>query len=114
MIGHYDPELTAEYRKSGRFEDRGSRAYIRKEGSLRLVLAGRDKSNLREQCFERDGFRCVDRPDCAGRLEMSHTPPMSDPEGSDEIDKVRTRCKRHHAEYDHHAVKWSRSHEAAE
>ena len=99
MIGHLDPEITASYR----WFDRRSKVYVRKDGSHRIVLAGRDKSNLREDCFARDGYQCVDRGDllmCRGRLELSHTPPMSDPEGSDELDKVKARCDRHHKVYD--------------
>ena len=110
MIGHYDPEITKEYRKSGRFLDRGSKVYVRKDGSLRIRLAGRDKSNLRLACFEKDGWQCVEEGNspCKGNLEMSHEPAISDPEGSDEISKVFTRCHFHHTEFDHHGVKWSK------
>jgi len=111
VIGHLDPWLTRSRRKSGEFKDKRSAVYVRKDGSLRIRLFGKDKSNLRDECFTRDGWDCVDDQtalSCEGLLEMSHQPPISDPEGSDEIDKVRTRCKKHHAEFDHHAVRWSK------
>ena len=109
-IGHYDPHLTRMRRAHGEFTDRRSKVYVRKDGSLRIRLFGRDKSNLRDDCFARDRYKCMD-PDsmpCDGKLEMSHNPPISNPDGSDELDKVETRCTFHHSLFDHHSVKWSK------
>lgn len=105
-FGHEDPELAAQFRVAGRFKDPGSRVLVRKDGSLRLELAGCDMSELREMRFSMDRFTCVDGGGigwgCKGRLELSHDPARSKSEGSDEIDKVFTRCQFHHRKLDFH------------
>lgn len=104
-FGHWDKELTKQYRKEGRFEDRNSKVLVRRDGTLRIVLAGIDKSRLRSACLARDGYDCVDRGDghkCHGPLQMSHWPPMSKSEGSDVLNQVFTRCWRAHILLDGH------------
>ena len=105
VIGRYDPELTAQYRKDYGWTSSESSVYLRKDGSHRIVLAGLDKSRLRNDCFARDHWQCVDRGNglnCKGRLELSHWPPMSKPEGSDQLDQVFCRCQKHHRLKDLH------------
>jgi len=102
-FGSLDRTATAEARGDGRFTDRRSVMLRRMDGSYRIVLFGEDKKRLRHRVFERDKG-CVDRAksDCHGPLQMSHFPPMSKSEGSDEIDKVSVRCWKHHILLDGH------------
>jgi hypothetical protein len=103
-FGHFDVAATKQAFREGRFLDKRSRLLRRLDGSYRVELRGIDASNLRRECFERDRGLCVDRSDgrCSGPLEMSHWPPMSKSEGSDELDKVSLRCKSHHIRKDYH------------
>lgn len=103
-FGHEDKQLTIEYRKSGRFQSRGSKVLVRWDGSLRIVLQGIDKTNLRLECFTRDNYTCVDRNDghtCHGPLQMSHDPAMGKSGGSDVLEQVFCRCWRAHVKLDH-------------
>lgn len=98
-FGHPEVLLAKAFREQGRFKCRDSRVLRRKDGTLRFELRGKDKSDLREACFERDNYTCVDHADgriCGGPLQMSHFPPMSKSEGSDEIGQVFCRCQKHH------------------
>lgn len=108
-FGHEDKERAAEYRKSGRFVDRRSKVFIRKDGTERIVLQGTDKIRLREKCLARDGWKCVDAGKdgvmCHWKLDMSHDPAMSKSEGSDVLEQVRTRCRWHHNIFDRHDVR---------
>lgn len=104
-FGSEDVELTRQYRKEKRFLDRRSKVLIRLDGTQRFVFAGVDKTNLRNQCFERDAHQCVDAGNghtCYGPLQMSHFPAMSKSEGSDVLEQVFTRCWRHHVLLDGH------------
>ena len=105
-FGHENLELAAQYRAEGRFKDPNSRVLVRKDGSLRFELAGRDMSALHDLRFALDNWTCVDGQGigwgCKGRLELSHWPPRSKSEASDEIDKVFTRCQKHHRLKDGH------------
>lgn len=96
-----DKELT----RQAHFLDRRSKVGLRFDGSMRIVLKGRDKEILRAACFERDNYACVDRGDghiCYGPLQMSHWPPLSKSEGSDVLSGVATRCWRAHVLLDGH------------
>ena len=103
-FGHFDKELTKQYRKEGKFVSRDSMVLVRKDGSLRIELHGDDASNLRFACFTRDRWKCVGgsmgENHCHGHLEMSHDPAMSKSEGSDVLSQVFTRCWRHHVLFD--------------
>lgn len=104
-FGSEDAEFTKQYRRNKQFLDPESKVLVRLDGTYRIVLAGRDKSNLRAACFERDHYRCVDAGDghiCYGPLQMSHFPAMSKSEGSDILEQVFTRCWRHHILLDGH------------
>jgi hypothetical protein len=109
----------------------GSKIGIRADGSLRYDLAGKDKSDLRDKVFERDKYHCADMmkwiggpfpglyienaPNpCEGPLEMSHWPPMSKSEGSDEMKTCFCRCRKHHRLLDNREVRWTPRVEVAE
>jgi hypothetical protein len=101
--------------KAAKFKDKRSKIGVRFDGSLRYDLAGKDKSALREKVFERDSWFCVDASSelrtgnfvgCRGPLELSHWPPMSKSEGSDEMKTCFTRCRKHHRLLDNNQVKW--------
>jgi hypothetical protein len=104
----FDREAT----KAAGFHDRRSRIGVRADGTLRYDLAGKDKSELREKVFERDGWKCVDRPKtitdsmCLGPRELSHWPPMSKSGGSDSMETTFCRCQKHHRLLDNNQVKF--------
>jgi hypothetical protein len=104
-FGHLDQAATLDARRNGQFKDRRSRVLRRMDGTQRIVLFGSDKSKLREDCFRRDNYKCVDASSgtkCDGVLQMSHWPPMSKSEGSDQLDQVFCRCFKHHTILDFH------------
>lgn len=108
-FARFDRELT----RAAKFKDKRSKIGRRFDGTLRYDLAGKDKSVLRIQVFERDGGFCVHAiasgrdADCSGPLEMSHWPPMSKSEGSDEMKSCFCRCRKHHRLLDNNQVKWT-------
>lgn len=105
----YSPSHT----KAAKFRDRRSRVGVRPDGSLRYDLEGRDKTALRDAVFERDHWTCAEQnprsewfmhygTKCAGKLDLSHEPPMSTSAGSDEESTTVVRCRRHHRSRDGH------------
>jgi hypothetical protein len=93
-FARYNERLT----KAAKFKDKNSKIGLRFDGTQRIVLKGRDKMSLRAEVFMRDGYSCVDRGEgkCAGRLELSHWPPMSRSGGSDVVEQCFVRCQKHH------------------
>ena len=91
--------------KEARFKDKRSKIGIRWDGTQRVVLKGKDMTDLRERVFERDKWTCVDAywgSQCKGPLELSHWPPRSKSEGSDTLEGTSCRCQRHHRMLDGH------------
>ena len=91
--------------KEARFKDKRSKIGIRWDGTERVVLKGKDMTDLRERVFERDKWTCVDSEygdRCKGPLELSHWPPKSKSEGSDVDSQVSCRCQKHHRLLDGH------------
>ena len=92
-FARYSKELTAK----ARFKDSRSKIGLRWDGTERVVLKGKDMSDLRRRVFERDQWTCVDSDTrCAGPLELSHQPPRSKSEGSDSMAGTKCRCQFHH------------------
>ena len=65
---------------------------------------GWDWPVIKAQVLDRDGRRCQDArpqsvrfPDCGGDLEVDHIIPLSEG-GTNDLDNLITRCRRHHAE----------------
>lgn len=86
------------------FQDPRSRVGLRTDGTERVELFGRDITALRARVFKRDKFTCRDGGGigCAGPLELSHRPPMSNAYGSDVESQCFCACQKHHREYDQH------------
>jgi hypothetical protein len=99
----YSESLT----KEAKFKDKRSKIGIRWDGTQRVVLKGKDMSDLRQRVFERDKWTCVDSDygdRCMGPLELSHWPPRSKSEGSDTMEGTACRCKKHHLLLDGHRM----------
>lgn len=91
----YSKDLTAK----ARFKDSRSKIGLRWDGTERVVLKGKDMSDLRQRVFERDKWACVDAElgdRCMGKLELSHWPPRSKSGGSDVFSQCSCRCTKHH------------------
>lgn len=95
----YSEHLT----KEARFKDARSKIGLRWDGTERVVLKGKDMSDLRRRVFERDEWTCIIRDNrCSGPLELSHWPPRSKSEGSDIESQCFVRCQFHHRLLDGH------------
>lgn len=93
-FARYSADRTAK----ARFKDSRSKIGLRWDGTERVVLKGKDMSDLRRRVFERDKWTCVEceYSNCKGPLELSHWPPRSKSGGSDVDSQCSVRCQKHH------------------
>ena len=95
--------LDASATKAAKFKDRRSWVGYNSKGRYQRLF-GKDMVNLRHQAMERDDYCCVDCLEpvvMTGPLELSHNIPRS-LGGSDTLDNVNIRCRRHHRKRDLH------------